>query len=142
MLAIECEWRIRRLIRANLEATGLQVREAVSVSHALRLLPDFEPDLVLLNVDGLGAESVEALDAVRARLAGRNVPIVALSSEAPSRRLLSSGQLDSWLQKPFAVPALIRQVQRALTYLPAVDESSPRGLVADPLPTQEKEANP
>jgi CheY-like chemotaxis protein len=115
------------LIRANLEATGLQVREAVSVSHALRLLPDVEPDLVLLSVDGLGAESVEALDAVRVRLAGRSVPIVALSSEAPSHRLLRSGQLDSWLQKPFAVPALIWQVQRALNVLPAVDESLPGG---------------
>ena len=127
MLAIDCEWRIRRLIRANLEPMGLEVREAVGVAHALRLMPDIEPDLVLLSVDGLGSGSVEALDAVRLRLADRSVPIVALSSEAPDRHLLRSGQLTSWLEKPFGVPALVRQVQHALGERAVVDSSTPRG---------------
>ena len=115
------------MIRANLEAMGLQVREAVSISHALRLLPDIEPDLVLLNVDLLGVDSQQALGTIRVRLSDRGVPIVALSSEAPDRHLLKSGQFHSWLEKPFAVPALIRQVQLALTYVPSAGESPPDG---------------
>jgi CheY-like chemotaxis protein len=38
VLAIEHDWRIRKLIRANLEAVGLVVREAVSEQHGLQLL--------------------------------------------------------------------------------------------------------
>ena len=71
--------------------------------------------------------AVEALDAVRLRLADRSVPIVALSSEAPDRHLLRSGQLTSWLEKPFGVPALVRQVQHALAERAVVDTSTPGG---------------
>ncbi len=56
VLVIECEWRIRRLIRANLEALGLEVREAVSQQQGLELLGECRPDLILLDLELPGVD--------------------------------------------------------------------------------------
>ena len=43
MLVIERDWRLRKLIRANLEVLGLEVREAVSGRHGLQLIRQTPP---------------------------------------------------------------------------------------------------
>jgi CheY-like chemotaxis protein len=114
VLAIECDWRLRKLIRANLEAVGLIVREAVGGPHGLQMLGDSRPDLILLDLDLPDMDAWHLLGALGARFADRPVPIVALCTEPPDRRLLHHAQLAACLQKPFSASALLEQVQGAL----------------------------
>ena len=51
VLAIEHDWRMRKLIRANLEALGVEVQEAVNGQHGLQLLRESQPNLILLDLD-------------------------------------------------------------------------------------------
>ena len=114
MLAVECDWRIRRLIRANLEAAGLQVHEAVSGPHAQLVLAQTQPDLVLLDLECSDQGARELLVTLHARLIGRKVPVLALSSEPADSQLVREGIVEGYLQKPFAASALLREVHRAL----------------------------
>jgi DNA-binding response OmpR family regulator len=114
MLAIEHDWHLRKLIRANLEAMDLEVQEAVSGAHGLQLLHDSQPDLILLDLDLPGIDAIDLLQALHVQLAGRPVPILALSADPPSRETLEQGYIASYLRKPFAAPELLAQVRLVL----------------------------
>jgi CheY-like chemotaxis protein len=124
VLAIEYDWRLRKLIRANLEAVGLTVQEAVSGVHGLQVLRDSEPDLILVDLDMPGEDSLQLLDALQVRTQDRQVMIVVLAGEPPQRCLLDHGQVHGWLPKPFSASGLIQQVQQALS---GVESKSPEG---------------
>jgi CheY-like chemotaxis protein len=121
VLAIEQNWRMRKLIRANLEAVGLRVHEAISEQHGLQQIREQRPDLILLDLDLPEKEALRLLHNLHIQLAEQPVPIVAMSADPPSRELRSRGQLAGHLLKPFTVLALLDQVLNALDSSPAVD---------------------
>ncbi len=104
---------MRKLIRANLEAFGLEVRVAVNGGHGLHLLGQDKPDLILLDADLPDMETSLLIDHLQAELAGQ-VPIIVLSAEPPDRNLKENGLAFSYLLKPFAAPALLQHVGQAL----------------------------
>jgi two-component system KDP operon response regulator KdpE len=114
VLAIEHDWRIRKLIRANLEAVGLVVREAVSEQHGLQLLGEGRPDLILLDLELPGVDLPRLVHTLHAELDGQPVPIIVLSADPPARQLLHTDDVAGHLQKPFAASALLEYVCRAL----------------------------
>jgi len=118
VLAIEHDWRMRKLIRANLEALGLRVRVAVSGQHGLDLLAEGWPDLILLDLDLPETDADQLFERLRLRVGGRPVAIIVLSAELPGRRWPAAQAAACYLQKPFAVPALLQQVQQALGSVP------------------------
>jgi len=115
ILAVECDWRIRRLIRANLEAAGFEVEEAASGLHAQLVLTQCQPDLVLLDLECSELGDRDLLAVLGAEFALREVPILALSSEAADSHLLREGKVAGYLQKPFAASALLREVWQVLS---------------------------
>lgn len=118
VLTIECDWRIRKLIRANLEAEGLTVGEAVGGPHGLEMVNERRPDLILLDLDLPDMDVWHLLFVFQTLFDDQPVPIIAMCAEPPGRRLGSFDQVVSYLQKPFAAPALLQQVQAALDTAP------------------------
>ncbi|MGD9049669.1 MAG: response regulator, partial [Anaerolineae bacterium] len=114
VLTIEGDWRIRKVIRANLEAEGLTVREAVGGPHGLQMIGERRPDLILLDLDLPDADIWQLIAALQAVFANQPVPVIAMCAEPPGRQLLRHGGFVNYLQKPFAAPALLQQVQAAL----------------------------
>jgi DNA-binding response OmpR family regulator len=114
VLAIGHDWRLQKLLRANLEAVGLAVREAFDIQQGLELLRENRPGLILLDLDGPGAEASALLGALEAQGAGRPVPVIVMSAEPPGRWLMRHTPAVSHLQKPFAASVLVRQVRQAL----------------------------
>ena len=114
VLAIEHNWRMRKLIRANLEALGLEVCEAVSQQHGLQWLGQGHADLILLDLDLTDDEALQFLRALNTESAGRSTPVILISTEPPGRRLVQEGQLAGHLLKPFAIPALLDKIQYVL----------------------------
>ena len=121
ILAIESDWRIRKLIRANLEAMGLEVQEAVSERHGLQWLGQKQADLILLDLELADGDVLPLLRTLHDRSGKEPVPIVVMSSEPLSRRLMACEYISGHLLKPFAVPALMEQVHRALDHSQLVD---------------------
>lgn len=116
LLVIGRDWRLRRLIRANLEVLGFQVREAADGQHGLELLRDSRPQLILLDLDLLDREERQVLADLCSAMRRQPVPVIVLGSELPARDVMQQEGVTSYLQKPFAIPALLEQVQRVLDY--------------------------
>jgi len=114
VLAIALDWRMRRLLRVNLEVMGLQVREAVNGPHGLQLIPETRPDLILVDLDELNVRAEDVIEAIRSRLAGRGTPILVLSAEPSDCYLLHLGSATSCLEKPFSAAVLSDRVVQAL----------------------------
>jgi DNA-binding response OmpR family regulator len=114
VLVIEQDWRLRKLIRANLESLGFKVREAINGRHGLDLLQETQPCLLVLDLDLLEMDALHLLGACHAQSASRLPPVIVMSTEPPNRRLLRSGLVASHLQKPFAASVLVHQVRQAL----------------------------
>jgi CheY-like chemotaxis protein len=128
VLAIEHDWRMRKLIRANLEPLGMEVREAVDGQHGLRLLEESLPDLILLDLELPGTDTLHLLELLLATLDGGSVRIIATSAEPLDRRILCPEQVASHLQKPFAASALLRHVREALGGVQSGTQSPRRGV--------------
>jgi DNA-binding response OmpR family regulator len=114
VLAIEHDWRMRKLIQANLEPLGLEVRTAVNGLHSLALLRGSKPDLILLDAELPDMQITHLLDRLQAELDG-HVPIIILCAEPPYREL---GHTIRFLVKPFAIPILLQEVRMALGDIP------------------------
>ena len=113
MLAIEHDWRMRKLLQANLESVGLDVQGAVNGQHGLHLISQGTPDLILLSMDLPDIDAQHLLERLHSQLSGQ-VPIIVMTAEPPSRRLARNEGATSYLLKPFAVPALLQSVGQAL----------------------------
>ena len=114
VLVIEHSWRMRKLIRANLEPIGLRVQEAVNSKHGLERLDEGRPDLVLLDLDLPDGGAPKLLQMMHARFSARPVPVVLLVAEPPGRQFLETARAAGHLLKPFGVPSLLAQVRGLL----------------------------
>jgi CheY-like chemotaxis protein len=114
VLAIGDDWRIRKLIRANLEPLGLEVREAVGTHYLLHSPGSIQPDLILLDLELPDALALQVLESFPPGPDGRRIPVIVMSEEPPSRQLMQEFQVIGHLEKPFAAPALLEQVRLAL----------------------------
>ncbi|MDD3827260.1 MAG: response regulator [Anaerolineaceae bacterium] len=116
VLVIEHNWHLSKLIKANLQALGFEVREAVSKEHGLQRLEEGRPDLILLDLD-LPA-GLDFLSALRRRYTAEPVPVILIAGDPPNRHLLQQAEVRGHLLKPFGVPGLLEQVERLLGALP------------------------
>jgi rubrerythrin/CheY-like chemotaxis protein len=126
LLAITSNWRLRKLIRANLEAAGVEVREAISLKHGVGMLRDDPPGLILLDLDAPDVDMKPLLWTLHTERLGELVPIVLMSDEPPKRRLLQNRQVAGFLQKPFAATTLLERVRHALEHRPQMVQTSER----------------
>jgi DNA-binding response OmpR family regulator len=123
VLAIEHDWRMRKLLQANLESVGLDVQVAVNGRHGLHLISQGIPDLILLSTDLPDMDATHLLERLHTQLSGR-VPIIVMSAEPPSRSFKQDDRAISYLLKPFAVPVLLQSVGLALDGAPSDAEGA------------------
>ena len=112
-MAIEHDWRMRKLLQANLESVGLEVQGAVNGRHGLHLISQETPDLILIGTDLPDMDTPHLLERLDTQLSGQ-VPIIVISAEPPSRSFKQDDRAISYVLKPFAVPVLLQSVGRAL----------------------------
>lgn len=110
---------IRLLLRTLLAAGGFEVAEAPSGTDALRILAEAGrlPDVVLLDVQMPVMDGWDTLAAIRAEPATAAVPVVlcTVRSGAADRHRAWQLGCDGYLVKPFAVEAVVPEVQSVLT---------------------------
>ena len=123
MLAIEHDWRMRKLLQANLESVGLDVQGAVNGRHGLLLISQGKPDLILLGTDLPDMDAQHLLERLHTQLSGQ-VPIIVITAEPPSRSFKQDDHAISYLLKPFAVPVLLQTVGLALDGAPSDAEET------------------
>src|SRR5580658_10327819 len=80
ILIVEDELVVRSIYRRKFEMSGYQVETAEEGAAALKMLPDFRPDIIQLDISMPGMDGVEVIRQIRAWPEFRGVPILVLSS--------------------------------------------------------------
>jgi two-component system KDP operon response regulator KdpE len=112
-LLLEDEPRIRRVVKAALEAEGWTVHEAGGVAEALTAARRHRPDLVVAD---LGLPDGDGVDFVRALRGWSGAPVIVLSArfeEAQKIAALDAGA-DDFVVKPFAIGEFTARVRAHL----------------------------
>lgn len=121
------EPRVREVVVSYLENEGFETRQAADGAEARRLLEDFLPDLVLLDVMFPGASGLDLLADIRAR--GSELGVILLTARAEEADRVGGLELgaDDYVVKPFSPRELVARVKSVLR------RSTPAGLseVAD-----------
>ncbi|HXA03553.1 MAG TPA: response regulator transcription factor [Bryobacteraceae bacterium] len=132
ILVVDDEPQIRRMMRATLTSSGYQVDEARTGEEALEKFREFQPDLVLLDLNMPGIGGLEACKSIRA---GSDVPIIILTvrnTEKEKVEALDAGA-DDYVSKPFGMQELLARIRAALRRAPSSAESGPQSFVSEDL---------
>lgn len=113
-LIVDADWRMRKLVRTNLEAQGLEVAEVAGRGVCLDALRRQPYDLVLVSADLPDGNGWNLVSELRHTPEALGVPIVVIVAEPARRRLLGHFQRVSVLVKPFSVGELLSCLECAL----------------------------
>jgi DNA-binding response OmpR family regulator len=118
VLVVDDDDAIRSLLRLTLSTEDYEVTEAVDGVHALEVLAESDPELILLDWKMPGRHGSLVLDDVKARRP--TVPVIVLTSEIQDhhRALAESLGVDAFLTKPFSPMELLATVERLLAKSP------------------------
>jgi two-component system, cell cycle response regulator DivK len=114
VLLVEDNERNMKLFRDVLQASGYRTLEATTGEHAVELVIEHAPDLVLMDIQLPDIDGVEALDRLRADERTASVPVLALTAQAMEgdrERFLAAG-FDGYLSKPVNIADLVATVKR------------------------------
>jgi len=109
------EW--RKLLVRILELHGFQTISASCGLQAVKLAIEFQPGLVLMDLNMPGMNGYEASRTIRAHRYGRKIPVVAISAEFVDDRYESWGFESAFiacLAKPFEPEELLKIVAKVL----------------------------
>ena len=112
---IEDEAPIRRFLRASLTAEGYRVEEAEDARKGMRLVTQYSPDLVLLD---LGLPDRDGKELVAEIRGWSSLPVVVLSARDQEREKVAAldAGADDYLTKPFGVAELLARIRVALRH--------------------------
>lgn len=114
ILIVEDNDKNLKLARDVLQFRGFRTLEAMTATDGIKLAVEYQPDLVLMDIQLPDADGVSALQQLRAEPATRAIPVVAFTAsvmEADRQRLDAAG-FDGYLPKPIDVKTFPDQVQR------------------------------
>lgn len=105
---------MRDMLRLALSAAGFTVVQAEDGAHGLDVLGGCQPDVIVTDINMPRLDGFGFIEAVRAGVAHRAVPILVLSTESSvekKQRARAAGA-TGWIVKPFDPVKLVDAVRR------------------------------
>jgi len=106
----------RLLVRRILQAEGYRVLEARTATHAVEVVQNEQPDLILMDINMPDIDGYTLTTQFKSLPAYQRVPIIALTANVmrgDRERTLEAG-CDGYIQKPIDVDELPDQIKRFL----------------------------
>src|SRR5712692_9777319 len=112
ILVVEDNDKNRKLVRDVLTFKGYEVIEAETGEEGVRLALERRPSLVLMDIRLPGIDGVEALRRIRADVATRAIPIMAITASVMTedRQKIVDAGFDAYQSKPLNVKDLVAAV--------------------------------
>ncbi|MCB1914314.1 MAG: phosphate regulon transcriptional regulator PhoB [Rhodocyclaceae bacterium] len=116
ILIVEDEPAIQELLSATLSRAGHHVIRADDGEHALRLLNEALPDLVLLDWMLPGRPGIDIARRLRAEERTRAIPIIMLTARGEEQDKVSGLEVgaDDYITKPFSPRELVARIKAVL----------------------------
>jgi two-component system KDP operon response regulator KdpE len=127
ILIVDDESNITRVLRRSLGAHRYEVRTAADGESALETFHDFQPDLIITDLNMPEMNGIELCRAIRKE---SEVPIIVLSVKGEEKtkvEALDAGA-DDYITKPFGIDELLARVRATLRRAPVKTENAPQTL--------------
>jgi len=113
VMIVEDDLVLAQSYAAILQAGGLEVLVVEEVSNLISLVSEFQPDLILMDVNMPECSGLEAAGVIRQKAEWISIPIVFLSTENDINRQMEALRLggDDFLKKPIDAEHLTAVVQ-------------------------------
>jgi len=100
-----------------LALSGFRTAEAGNGKEAIRLAVELRPDLIVTDLSLPGLDGYEVIGRLKADVATRDIPIIALTAHADLASALRARQAgcSAFLAKPCLPEALVAEVSRVLS---------------------------
>ncbi len=124
VLVVDDEPQITRVLRHSLTAHRFDVRTAADGLSALDTLKDWQPDLIITDLQMPELDGIEFCREVRKLSA---VPIIVLSVRGDERTKVNAldAGADDYVTKPFGMDELLARVRAGLRRTPEVQDIAP-----------------
>lgn len=114
ILVVEDDATIRTGLRVTLELEGFVVEEASDGAEAMRILPSFEPDVVVLDLMLPGKSGFDICREIRATRPGVFVLMLTARTDEASKVAGLTLGADDYVTKPFSLAELIARLRTLL----------------------------
>ena len=113
ILTVDDEPLYQRLVEANLSIEGYDVATASNGEEALDMIPEINPDLVLLDVLMPRLDGITTCERIRAF---SMVPIIMLTARGDEQDRVNglNAGADDYIVKPFSAPEVVARVKAVL----------------------------
>lgn len=125
ILVVDDDPTIRRLVADLLHNEGYEVLQAPDGAAGVALAEAHRPDLILLDLAMPRTSGLEVLENLRRNDPTREIPVIVVSAYAPLLSADLRAGATSVLQKPFAVDALLEEVEQVVSERAQVIERQP-----------------
>ncbi len=114
VLVVDDEQGVGRLIRLNLENDNTRVIDVATGYDGMRFLREAKIDVLLMDMGLPDVDGKAVLREVRATDSLSNLPVIVISAEPPTPRLMEQFRLHDYIQKPFDIRRIVSQVGEAI----------------------------
>lgn len=113
---------VRELVALNLRLEGIRVHVSETGIGVERLIEQFQPDVVMLDVMMPERDGYEVLSALKSAESTRHIPVVLLTARASDAEIWQGWQAgaDYYLTKPFNVDQLVEYLHMVVAERQAV----------------------
>ena len=115
VLVVDDDRAISKLIRHNLKDSGIQVVEAATGLDGIRKLHEARVDLIILDLKLPDFNGWGILSLLRMTEPLRQIPVIIVSVEPPDTALIKQLRPDYYIQKPFDIRDLLKQVRKVVS---------------------------
>jgi two-component system, OmpR family, response regulator len=129
LLVVDDEPNIVDLLATSLRFAGFEVATACNGSEALRLAPEFRPDLLVLDVMMPGIDGFAVVR--RLRQDGMTAPVVFLTAKDSTEDKVTGLTLggDDYVTKPFSLEEVVARIRAVLRRFRATEQQDSTRLV-------------
>jgi CheY-like chemotaxis protein len=109
IMVVDDEPDIRSTVKAILEKNGYKVVTAITADDCLKKMKKNKPKLILMDIMMPGTPVREVVPKIKAKVCYLSV---VRTSEAEKEELMKSKNIVGFIQKPFGVEKLLKEVKR------------------------------
>jgi two-component system KDP operon response regulator KdpE len=130
IMIVDDDSQIRRVLRMLLAREQYECADVSSGEEALRKLHEFQPDLILLDLNMPGMGGIETCRAIRAMTDAAIIVLTVRTDESDKIQALDAGG-DDFVSKPFAKDELLARIRAAFRRSPGASSNLKKVTVED-----------